>query len=194
MGSMGERMPMPTLPLRTERLELRLFTDDDLDALFDMQSDEAMTRYLYWGPRSRDEVRDDLERIKGLTAIDDEGDAIRLAAVLPETGAVIGDIAMWRTSRAHAQGEMGYVIHPAHHGHGYATEAAEAMLKLGFEGLDYHRIDAKLDALNTASAAICERLGMRLEAKHVDKWRYKGEWATEVVYAMLRDEWTARVP
>ena len=189
MRSMGERMPMPTLPLRTERLELRLFTDDDLDALFDMQSDEAMTRYLYWGPRSRDEVRDDLERIKGLTAIDDEGDAIRLAAVLPETGAVIGDIALWRTSRAHAQGEMGYVIHPAHHGHGYATEACEAMLQVGFEMIGLHRIMASADARNEASIRVMERLGMRREAYLRENEFVKGEWTDEVIYAMLATEW-----
>lgn len=68
----------------------------------------------------------------------------------------------------------------------------DAVLKLGFEELGMHRIEAKLDALNTASAALCERLGMRLEARLVDKWHYKGQWATELVYAILADEWTAR--
>ncbi|MEO8284439.1 MAG: GNAT family protein, partial [Pseudarthrobacter sp.] len=47
-------------------------------------------------------------------------------------------------------------------------------------------------ALNAASAALCERLGMRLEARNVEKWHYKGEWATELVYAILADEWRAR--
>ena len=51
--------------------------------------------------------------------------------------------------------------------------------KLGFEELGFHRIEARLDALNTASAALCERLGMRLEGRQVDKWHYKGQWATE---------------
>lgn len=55
-----------------------------------------------------------------------------------------------------------------------------------------HRIEAKLDALNTASAALCERLGMRLEARPVDKWHYKGQRATELVYAILEDEWRSR--
>ncbi len=67
-------------------------------------------------------------------------------------------------------------------------------MKLGFEDLGYHRIDAKLDALNTASAALCERLGMRLESRQVDKWHYKDQWATEIVYAILDDEWKSRRP
>ena len=66
------------------------------------------------------------------------------------------------------------------------------MLELGFEELGFHRIEARLDALNTASAALCERLGMRLEATHVDKWHYKGggprNWSTP----SWRDEWKAR--
>ena len=52
-----------------------------------------------------------------------------------------------------------------------------------------HRIEARLDELNHASAALCSRLGMRLEARHIDKWRYKGQWATELVYAILAAEW-----
>jgi RimJ/RimL family protein N-acetyltransferase len=182
-------MPILTFPLRTERLELRPFIDDDLDALFDMQSDEAMTRYLYWGPRSRDEVREQLERIKQLTAIDDEGDAIRLAAVLPETGAVVGDVGLWRTSRAHAAGEIGYALHPAHHGHGYATEACEALLRAGFEVLGLHRIVASADARNKASVRVMERLGMRREAHLRENELVKGEWTDEVIYAMLVAEW-----
>lgn len=182
-------MPILTFPLHTERLELRPFVDDDLDALFDMQSDEAMTRYLYWGPRSREEVLVDLERIKQFTAIDDEGDAIRVAAVLPGSGAVIGDIALWRTSRAHAQGEIGYVIHPAHQRHGYATEACEALLRVGFEVSGLHRIVASADARNVASIRVMERLGMRPEAYLRENELVKGEWTDEVIYAMLASEW-----
>jgi RimJ/RimL family protein N-acetyltransferase len=186
---MSDRMATLTFPLRTERLELRPFVDDDLDALFDMQSDEEMTRYLYWGPRSREEVLIDLERIKQLTATDGEGDAIRLAAVLPDTGAVIGDISLWRTNRAHAQGEIGYVLHPAYHGHGYATEACEALLRIGFEVFGLHRIVAGADARNAASIRVMERLGMRREAHLRENEFIKGEWTDEVIYAILASEW-----
>ena len=62
------------------------------------------------------------------------------------------------------QAEIGWSLAPEARGKGIGTEAAEALLKLGFEDLGFHRIDAKLDALNTASAALCERLGMRLES------------------------------
>ena len=90
------------------------------------------------------------------------------------------------------QAEIGWTLAPEARGKGYATEAAEAVLELGFGELGFHRIEARLDALNFASATMCERLGMRLEARHVEKWHYKGQWATELVYAILADEWRDR--
>lgn len=107
-------MSQTTFPLITERLELRPFDDDDLDALLDMQGNEEVTRYLLWGPQSRDQVLRLLERIKPMTSLDASGDATRLAAVLPASGAVVGDFGLWRTSREHAQGEIGFVVHPDH--------------------------------------------------------------------------------
>ena len=44
-------------PLETERLVLRRFREDDLDALFDIHSRADVARYLYWEPRSREQVR-----------------------------------------------------------------------------------------------------------------------------------------
>ncbi len=49
-------MLRPTYPIETARLRLRPFTLDDLDALHAIQSRPDVARYLYWGPRSRDEV------------------------------------------------------------------------------------------------------------------------------------------
>ena len=68
-----------------------------------------------------------------------------------------------------------------------APEAAGALLKLGFEDLGFHRIDAKLDELNTASASPClNALACGWSRRQVDKWHYKGSWATELVYASPR--------
>ena len=87
------------------------------------------------------------------------------------------------------QAEIGWSLAPEARGKGIATETAGALLQLGFGALHFHRINAKLDALNAASAALCERLGMRLESTQVDKWHYKEQRATEVVYAILEHEW-----
>jgi RimJ/RimL family protein N-acetyltransferase len=185
-------MLKPDYPIRTERLLLRPYTVDDLDALYDIQTRPDVVRYLYWGVRDRDEVRHSLAQKIKASLLTDEGDNLTLAVVLPETGVLVGDVLLAWTSREHRQGEIGYIVHPDHSGRGYATEATVEMLRLGFEGLGLHRIVGRLDARNTASSRVLERLGMRREAHFVENELVKGEWADEAVYAMLEDEWRAR--
>lgn len=182
----------PELPVRTERLILRPYTLGDLDDLYAIQSRTDVARYLYWAARDLDEVRESLKLKMGTTSFEDEGDTMTLAVELPETGQVIGDVMLNWVSREHRQGEIGYIFHPDHHGHGYATEATEVVVRMGFDGLGVHRLIGRLDGRNTASARLLERLGMRREAYFVQNEVVKGEWTDEAVYAMLEDEWRAR--
>jgi RimJ/RimL family protein N-acetyltransferase len=178
-------------PIETSRLRLRPFVAGDLDALFAYQSRDDVTRHLYWGSRSRDEVQEALERKIAATAIRTEGDFLALAAELASTGEIVGDVVLGLVSEEHRTGELGYIVHPDHHGHGYATEAARAVLRVAFEGLRLHRVTGRLDARNVASARVLEKLGMRREALLVDNELVKGEWQSELVYAILAREWPA---
>ena len=167
---------------------------DDLDAVHDMQSRPEVTRYLLFDVRDRDEARISLEERVAAGRPDHEGGRLllALAVALPPAGPLIGDVVLFQESREHRQGEIGYIFHPDHAGRGYATEAARAMLGLGFEAYGLHRIVGRLDARNAASARVLERLGMRREAHFVQNEIVKGEWSDEIVYAMLEDEWRSR--
>jgi RimJ/RimL family protein N-acetyltransferase len=183
-------MGSPDFPLRTARLTLRPYVSGDLDALYDIQSRPEVTRYLMYGTRDRDQVREILQaRIR---ADGPERDAVDLAVVLPDSGTLIGDVVLFLRNPEHRQGEIGYVFHPDYGGRGYATEAARVLLGLGFGDYGLHRIIGRIDARNTASARVLERLGMRREAHFVENEIVKGEWTDEVVYAMLEDEWRAQ--
>lgn len=182
-------MLRPDYPLRTERLILRPFEPDDADAIAAYQGRDDVCRYIPYQPRSVDEVRRRLADGAWRSAIDAEGDAITLAITLAGSGALIGDVMLRWASELHRSGEIGYVLHPAHSGHGYATEAARALLPLGFDGLGLHRLFARLDARNTPSASVCRRLGMRQEAHLRESEWFKGEWIDDVVFALLEDEW-----
>jgi RimJ/RimL family protein N-acetyltransferase len=105
---------------------------------------------------------------------------------------VIGEVVLKWLSREHRQGEVGFVVTPAAQGHGYATEAAAAILPLAFDDLRLHRVIGRCDARNTASAKVMERLGMRREAHFVQNEIFKGEWGDELVYAMLATEFHHR--
>ncbi len=179
----------PDLPLETERLFLRAFTWDDLDALFAYQSRPDVTRYLMWGPRSHEEVRAALELKIASTAIAREGDFLALAAVRKQTQELIGDVILGWASEEHGLGEIGYIVHPDHAGRGYATEAVRPLLRMAFEELHLHRVIGRLEARNAASARVLEKLGMRREAHLVENEYLKGEWQSELVYAILDREW-----
>ena len=88
----------------------------------------------------------------------------------------------------HAGGEIGYVFHPDASGHGYAGEACAALLALAFRELGLHRVTARLDSRNDASARLCVRLGMRQEAHLVRSEMFKGAWSDELVFAILAEE------
>lgn len=183
----------PTYSLLTERLALRPFRDDDLDAFHAIQSRPDVVRYLLWEPKTRDEAREMLERRMRQIAIDKEGDGLHLAADLRETGVLIGHISLFFGSQEHQQGEVGFVIHPDHHGRGYASEGTRLMLRLGFGELGLHRIIGRCDARNMASARVLERVGMRREAHLLENEYIKGEWTDEFTYAMLDREWRALI-
>ncbi|GAB2629796.1 GNAT family protein [Streptomyces capparidis] len=182
-------MLAPDFPIRTERLELRPFAPGDLAAVHACFRVPDVVRHLRWEPLDLEGARQLLAARLGRSALRAEGDVLHPAVVLRATGEVIGEVMLQWTSEPDRQGEIGYVLHPRHCGHGYATEAAREMLRLGFEGLRLHRIAASLDAENTASARVVERLGMRREARLVHNHRLKGSWRDELVYAMLEDEW-----
>jgi RimJ/RimL family protein N-acetyltransferase len=181
----------PELPLRTDRLLLRAFTPDDVAVLHDCRGRPEVARYLYHEPYDEAAARAAVERMVRRTALREPGDGLNLAIVLPATGEFVGDVLLSWTSGEHRQGEIGYVGHPDHGGRGYVTEAAGEMLRLGFEGLGLHRIVGRLDARNTASARVLERLGMRREAHLRENEFVKGEWTDELVYALLDREWRA---
>jgi RimJ/RimL family protein N-acetyltransferase len=182
----------PGYPVRTERLLLRPLAPGDADALLAYRSRLDVSRWVPFDPMSRDDI---LERIAGQwsrTELTDEGQALTLGAEVAATGELAGDVILMWHSREHAGGEVGYVLNPALGGHGYATEAARGMLRLGFEELGLRRIVARVDEDNEASAKLALRLGMRQEARLVQNEFFKGRWSNELDFAMLAEEWFAR--
>ncbi|MEV7468439.1 GNAT family protein [Streptomyces kronopolitis] len=182
----------PDYPIRTARLDLRPVTHDDLAAIHAYQRLPEVCRYLYWGPFDEAGSRASVAAKAARTTLRESGDVLQLAVVVRASGVLAGDVTFVWKSLEHRQGGIGYVFHPDHAGHGYATEASRALLRLGFEELGLHRVQAELDGRNTASARVLERLGMRREGHLRENEFLDGEWADEVVYAMLAREWRAR--
>jgi RimJ/RimL family protein N-acetyltransferase len=181
----------PNLPIRTSRLLLRPTTLADLDAMHGYKSQEEVCRYLPYPPMSRERVAERLAGDWSRTELTEPGQALNLGVELLASGRLVGDVVLFWRSELDRAGEIGYVFAPDSSGQGYATEAARALLALGFDptaGLGLHRIFAQLDARNSSSARVLERLGMRREGLlRQDSW-FKGEWSDTLIYAMLASE------
>ena len=181
----------PTYPIATQRLRLRPFTRGDVDAVFGYRRREDVARYLFDVALSRDECAQAIQQRIGQVALQHEGDKIVLGVELADNAALIGEVSLiWRSVDAR-QGEIGWIFDPVYHGRGYATEAANALLDLGFGPGDMHRISARCDVRNEASWRLMERLRMRREAHFREHAIFKSAWDEEFIYAMLWPEWQA---
>jgi RimJ/RimL family protein N-acetyltransferase len=182
----------PVYPVRSARLLLRPLTEADVADLVEYRSIPEVCRYVPFEPQSAEDV---IVRINGVwrpQALEQEDDSITLAAELLGTGKVIGDLMVRWVSAEHGCGEIGYVFSPAYSGRGYAAEAAHAGLHLAFDDFGWHRVIARVDARNSASARLATRLGMRQEAHLLENEWFKGEWTDELDFAMLTQEWPSR--
>ena len=179
----------PAYPVRGERLLLRPLTSGDTDALLAYRGREDVCRYVPFKPMTREDIAERLAGQWARTELTGEGQSLTLGVEISQTGELAGDCILFWHSREHAGGEIGYVFNPALGGRGYATEAVVMMLRLGFEELGLRRIIARLDERNGASARLARRVGMRQEARLVENEIFKGEWSTELDFAMLAAEW-----
>ena len=182
----------PTYPIRGDRLLLRPLTSRDIDALLAYRGREDVCRYVPFEPMTREDITERLTGQWARTELTSEGQSLTLGAEVSQTGELAGDIILFWHSEEHAGGEIGYVFNPSLGGRGYATEAVSMMLRLGFEELGMHRIIARIDERNDPSVRLARRVGMRQEARLVRNEFFKGEWSTELDFAMLADEWYAR--
>lgn len=179
-------------PYATERLTLRPFLRGDQDQYTAYHALPEVYRYLYAEAPSGTSLDDQFETVLG-SRFERDGDVLRFAVARQEDGVVIGEVLLKMASRDSLQGEVGYIFNPAFAGRGYATEAVAAMLRVGFDTIGFHRIFARLDASNSGSVGVVERLGLRREAHLIQNDRFDGRWGDEYVYAMLGAEWGERV-
>jgi RimJ/RimL family protein N-acetyltransferase len=177
----------PDWPIETERLVLRPYEEGDFGALHELYSDEGVTTWLLYGPATESETRTRLARKVADRELD-EHSGISVVVALRD-GTYVGDLGIWFTSVEHRSAEVGFSFLPAHQGRGYATEATRALLDWAFATGGVHRVEGRLEARNAASGRVLEKLGMRGEAHFVENEWIRGEWQSELVYAILEREW-----
>jgi RimJ/RimL family protein N-acetyltransferase len=172
---------IPTL--RTERLLLRAFERWDVPALVPLIGAREVAATTLRIPHPYKE--EDAEILFEPTE-----ENVRFAITLQPEGGLIGGIGL-RLDAPHNRAELGYWIGFPYWGQGYATEAARAVVRYGFEVLNLHRIYAQHFGSNPTSGGVLRKLGMKPEGtlpQHILKW---GEYLDVAFYGMLRTDFKA---
>lgn len=155
---------MIKFPIETERLRIRPFRADDAPALHEIWSDPANGRFGHgWDPpASAAETREWIERHRTWGVWE------------RETGDLVGDCSLFPFE---GEWELAYGLRRDRWRRGYATEAAAACVRAGFEQLGLERVVADINrGGNPASKRVLEKLGFR-------PWR---EETGKTVYVLRR--------
>lgn len=173
----------PTFPLATKRLVLRAHIAEDAGPLHAIYSRPEVARFLLEGPWTEQDARTKVAERANRTGLSTPSGA--LALVIEVDGRIAGDVALWWSDRDGRIAEIGWVLDPELGGHGYASEAAAAVVASAFDGYNARRLVARMDARNDGSAALARRLGMTREAHLREDWWSKGEWTDTLVFGLL---------
>jgi len=169
---------MPTL--QTDRLLLRMFRLEDVEAYAQMLADPEVQRYLGDGkPASRSEAWRHMAMLLGhwqllgfgLWAVEERA-----------SGALIGRIGLFNPEGWPGV-ELGWMLRRESWGQGLATEGARAALAYAFTELHQSHIISMIRPANTASIRVAEKLGEQLE----DRIEFREDAA--LIYGISREQW-----
>ena len=175
--------------ITTERLLLRTYTLADAPAMLRLINTREVALntlripYPYPAEEAERWIANHDERVQ-------KGDHA-LAITLRETEELVGTVGL-HIKVENDTAEIGYWIGIPYWGKGYATEAAAAMLRYGFENLPLNRVFAMHFGRNAASGRVLQKIGMRHEGtlrQHLKKW---DEYVDLECYGILRAEFMSR--
>lgn len=171
---MGDMIPQRAIVIATPRLHLRRFIPADLDAIWAVERDPEVMRYVGKGARTREESQTRLEA--AMSHWERHGFGM-MAVVHIQDNRLIGRAGLCFLDDT-PEIEVGYVLDKPYWGQGLATEAAGACVRYGFEVLGLQRIVAIARPENEASRHVMTKLGMKQEGE--------GHWYRQVsVYYAL---------
>jgi RimJ/RimL family protein N-acetyltransferase len=187
--------PVLDRALHSERLTLRPAVLSDAEATWTFRQLSVVNEWLTGCPADIASYRDlwaDPERLATTVVIQlgHDRDAEVIGDFMLRREDAWAQLEMAEQARG-MQAELGFVLDPAHNGHGYATEAVRELLRYSFEDLGVRRVVANCFLDNDTSWRLMERVGMRRELHAVSESLHRsGKWLDTVAYALLYDDWS----
>lgn len=174
--------------LETERLLIRDLTLDDKQAVFNYRSDAEANKFQSWIPETLKDVEQFIERNN--KEFNQPESWYQVLITEKDTKAVIGDIGIHFFGSENLQVELGITLNKDFQGRGYASEALKGVINFLFSDLKKHRVMASIDPENIDSLKLMERIGFRKEGHFVKSLFWKNNWVDDLIYALLREEWS----
>jgi RimJ/RimL family protein N-acetyltransferase len=158
--------------LKTRRVLLRQYRNEDFDLLIELNSDPEVMKYLTDGtPGSREDVAAAVKRIQ-LYKKKYSGKLGVYSAELIQSGEFIGWFLL-RPDKRDLENtnelELGYRLKKKFWGRGYATEVSLALVRKAFAELNAENVFATTLAQNLASRRVMEKIGMHFEGEFIDQ-------------------------
>lgn len=178
---------MNTPTFETERLILRKFTENDLEALYKIYSDKEVNRFLPWFPlKTMEDTKQFFER--QLADKSAQKSAYNYAICLKKDNYPVGYINV-NTSDSH---DFGYGLCKEFWHKGIVAEASKAVVEqLRKDGIPY--ITATHDVNNPRSGGVMKRLGMKYQYSYEEQWQPKDILVTFRMYQLNLDGTENRV-
>jgi ribosomal-protein-alanine N-acetyltransferase len=151
-----------TTIIETERLILRLMTMDDLDTLAALYAKPEIRKYFPDGVQSYDETKREIEW--NLNVYYAKYGYGLWSTILKATGAMIGRCGLipWEFEDE-KEVEVAYMIDQPYWGQGLGTEAAQGIVRYGFDDLQLPRLTCLIDPDHPESQNVAIKLGMTVE-------------------------------
>jgi RimJ/RimL family protein N-acetyltransferase len=175
-----------TLPISSERLLLRRFTDADIPDLLVFVSHPSVANEVQEMGTTEPEIRAYIKMQNGFQPFEPH-EVFDLGIERKADHKLIGIVTA--IVKHHRKVEIGYGLGVEHREQGYATEAAKALMDYSFSTLQFHRVQAISSSGNPASCRVLARLGMKLEGRLREANVRDGEWYDLLYYGILEEEW-----
>ena len=147
--------------LQTERLTLRRLTLEDADLMLAVWNDPAFLEHV--GDRGIRTLEDAQRTLAdGAFRLYEKYGYGPFRVALRDGDRPIGTCGLFRRE-GFDDPDIGWSVLPEHCGRGFAYEAAQAVLKFGFDDIGLTRITAFISAENTPSLGLAKKLGLRFE-------------------------------
>jgi RimJ/RimL family protein N-acetyltransferase len=177
--------------LETERLIIRgpLPGDGKMVRTAVLESQAELEQWLPWAVDIPDDEEYEANVRRGHIRFLSRED-LWMMILLKDTGVIIGGSGLHRIDWDVPKFEIGYWLSTAYTGHGYMTEAVEALTNFAFEVLAAMRVEIRVDSNNYKSIAIPKRLGFALEAtlRNESRHHVTNELRDTLIFAKVRLE------